>query len=212
MQLTRICLIILLACTLGISSSCKRHYTPKPRGYSRIDVPPHVYTQYKTNCPFTFEYPIYSVIKRDSSRNAEPCWLNIEYPSFKAKVYLSYKTVNNNLASLLEDSRTFVYNHTAMADAIDEKVISFPDHKVYGILYDLKGNAASSFQFFATDSLHHFIRASLYFNSRPNYDSLTPIIAFIRQDMVHMVETLQWSKLGLANKYVNSPSLKTENN
>jgi len=102
--------------------------------------------------------------------------------------------VNKNLVALLEDSRTFVYNHVAMADAIDEKIISHPEHKVFGIMYDLKGNAASSFQFFATDSLHHFIRASLYFNSIPNYDSLSPIIAFIRQDMVHMVETLEWSK------------------
>ena len=191
---TRICLLILIAMIIVTSSSCKRHFTPRPRGYPRIDIPAHAYILYKTGCPFTFEYPVYAVIKRDSSRNAEPCWLNIEYPSFKAKIYLSYKTVNNNLVSLLEDSRTFVYNHVAMADAIDEKVISYPDHKVYGIVYDLKGNAASSFQFFATDSLHHFIRASLYFNNRPNYDSLTPIIAFIRQDMIHMVETLQWSK------------------
>jgi gliding motility-associated lipoprotein GldD len=194
MPQTRICLIVLFALIAGTTSSCRKHYTPKPRGYSRIDVPAHAYVQYKSSCPFTFEYPVYAVIRRDSSKNAEPCWMNIEYPSFKAKIYLSYKTVNNNLVSLLEDSRTFVYNHVAMADAIDEKIISYPDHKVFGILYDLKGNAASSFQFFATDSLHHFIRASLYFNNRPNYDSLTPIIAFIRQDMVHLVQTLEWSK------------------
>jgi len=193
MQHNRICLTILVVMAIGISS-CKKHYTPKPRGYPRIDVPVHAYTSYKSSCPFTFEYPVYTVIKRDSSRNAEPCWMNIEYPIFQAKIYISYKTVNKNLVSLLEDSRTFVYNHVAMADAIDEKTVSYPDHKVYGILYDLKGNAASSFQFFATDSLNHFLRASLYFNNRPNYDSLSPIIAFIRQDMVHLVQTLEWSK------------------
>jgi len=137
---------------------------------------------------------VFATVKRDSSRLAEPCWINIEYPALQAKVYLSYKTINNNLALLLEDSRTFVYNHVSMADAIDEKIISHPEHKVYGIMYDLKGNAASAFQFFATDSVHHFIRASLYFNNRPNYDSLAPIIAYIRQDLVHMVETLEWSK------------------
>jgi gliding motility-associated lipoprotein GldD len=200
MQTNRICLIILLTAIIGMASSCRKHYTPRPRGYPRIDAPVHAYIQYKTNCPFSFEYPVYAVIKRDSSRNAEPCWLNIEYPVFKAKIYLSYKTINNNLPTLLEDSRSFVYSHVTMADAIDEKAISCPNHKVFGILYDLKGNAASSFQFFATDSLNHFIRASLYFNNKPNYDSLTPIIAFIRQDMVHLVETLQWSKLSVSNK------------
>jgi gliding motility-associated lipoprotein GldD len=200
MRLIHFCLILFFICVLGIVSSCKRHFTPKPRGYPRLNVPVHSYTHYKTSCPFTFEYPVYAIIKRDSSRNAEPCWLNIEYPSFKAEVYLSYKTVNNNLVTLMEDSRTFVYNHVSMADAIDEKIISHPAHKVFGIMYDLKGNAASSFQFFATDSLHHFIRASLYFNSRPNYDSLAPIIAYIRQDMVHMVETLEWSKSRYENQ------------
>jgi gliding motility-associated lipoprotein GldD len=189
-----VCLILSVLLLSSITLSCKRHFTPKPRGYLRINVPIHLYTQYKTSCPFTFEYPVNAIIKRDSSRNAEPCWLNIEYPSFKAKVYISYKSVNKNLVALLEDSRTFVYNHVAMADAIDEKIIAHPEHKVFGIMYDLKGNAASSFQFFATDSLHHFIRASLYFNNRPNYDSLSPLIAYIRQDMVHMVETLEWSK------------------
>ena len=199
MRQIHFCMIIISVLLISLASSCKRHYTPKPRGYPRINVPVHKYTLYKSSCPFTFEYPTFAVIKRDSSKNAEPCWFNIEYTSFKAKVYLSYKTVNKNLPTLLEDSRTFVYNHVSMADAIDEKFISYPEHKVFGIMYDLKGNAASSFQFFATDSLHHFIRASLYFNSRPNYDSLAPVIAYIRLDMVHMIETLQWSKLRFAN-------------
>jgi gliding motility-associated lipoprotein GldD len=194
MRLPHSFLIISLICILFLSWSCRKHYTPKPRGYPRINVPSHTYKEYRSSCPFTFEYPIIAIIKPDSSRLAEPCWLNIEYPAFHAKVYLSYKTVNHNLVSLLEDSRTFVYSHVSMADAIDERIISQPRHKVFGIMYDLKGNAASSFQFFATDSLHHFIRASLYFNSRPNYDSLAPIIAYIRQDLVHMVETLEWSK------------------
>ena len=194
MRKINFCLTIFLLCALSLTMSCKRHYTPKPRGYPRINVPAHSYRQYKSSCPFTFEYPVFATVKRDSSRLAEPCWINIEYPALQAKVYLSYKTINNNLALLLEDSRTFVYNHVSMADAIDEKIISHPEHKVYGIMYDLKGNAASAFQFFATDSVHHFIRASLYFNNRPNYDSLAPIIAYIRQDLVHMVETLEWSK------------------
>jgi gliding motility-associated lipoprotein GldD len=194
MHPNKICLLILSLTFLVVVSSCKRHFTPKPRGYPRINFPEHIYSRYNTFCPFNFEYPRIASIKRDSSKNAEPCWFNIEYPSFKAKVYISYKSINHNLVALLDDSRTFVYNHVSMAEAIDEKVISHPEHNVYGLMYDLKGNAASSFQFFATDSLHHFIRASLYFNTRPNYDSLAPIIAYIRQDMVHMIETMQWGK------------------
>lgn len=193
MKNNKISLLFILITLALLGNSCRKHYTPKPRGYPRIDVPVHAYASYKTSCPFSFEYPVYAIVKPDSSRLTEPCWLNIEYPAFKARIYLSYKTVNDNLSTLLEDSRTFAYNHVSMADAIDEKVFTYPDHKVFGIAYDLKGNAASSFQFFATDSTHHFIRASLYFNNKPNYDSLAPIISFIRQDMMHMVETLQWT-------------------
>ncbi|NOZ45910.1 MAG: gliding motility lipoprotein GldD, partial [Chlorobi bacterium] len=66
------------------------------------------------------------------------------------------------------------------------------DDNVYGILYDIKGNAASSINFFVTDSTQHFLRGALYFNSKPNKDSLAPVVDFIRKDIVHLMETFKW--------------------
>jgi gliding motility-associated lipoprotein GldD len=107
-------------------------------------------------------------------------------------IYLTYKPVENDLNTHLEDSREFVYKHTVMADAIEEIRFENDSLNVYGILYELSGNTASAVQFFLTDSTSHFLRGSLYFNVPPNKDSLAPVIDFIRDDIVYLMESFQW--------------------
>jgi gliding motility-associated lipoprotein GldD len=118
--------------------------------------------------------------------------MDIEFPSFKAKIHLTYFTVGSNLASLTESARELAYKHTVKADAINEKVWSNDSSHVYGILYDLKGNTASAVQFYMTDSTRHYLRGSLYFTAQPNEDSLLPVITFLREDIIRMIETLTW--------------------
>jgi gliding motility-associated lipoprotein GldD len=170
--------------------ACGNNYTPRPRGYFRIDLPSKNYEAYNSGCPYTFEYPSYSVT--DTTNQKEPCWLNIHYPSLGATIHLSYKEVNGNLQQLLEDTRTFVYKHTIKADAIKENLYSNSEKDVHGILYEIKGNAASAIQFYLTDSTEHFIRGALYFDARPNKDSLAPVIDFVHQDILHLIETTEW--------------------
>ena len=184
---------LLLAGLVIFLIACKeKTYMPKPRGYMRIDFPEKGYQTYNENCPFSFEYPVYGSIEKDNMDPNETCWFNIVFPEYGGKIHLTYKTVHNNLAVYLEDSRTLVYKHTIKADAINENLIGFKDKNVYGILYDIKGNAASSVQFFLTDSVQHFVRGSLYFNVEPNKDSLAPVISFFREDIEHMINTFQW--------------------
>lgn len=185
--------VILITILLVSLGACHPHFTPKPRGYFRIDLPKKNYSLYQATCPFSFEYPAYSEVVKDPDAHAEPCWLNININSLNARIHLSYKPVNKNLGELIEDSRTLAYKHTAKADAINETVIVRPKDKVYCVLYDIKGNAASSVQFFATDSTSHFIRGALYFETSPNADSLAPLIDFIRQDIVNLINTLKWN-------------------
>jgi len=85
-----------------------------------------------------------------------------------------------------------VKNHINKADAINEQIFSDAENSVYGILYDLKGNTASAVQFYATDSIKHYLRGSLYFSAEPNADSLAPVIDFFREDILHLIETLRW--------------------
>jgi gliding motility-associated lipoprotein GldD len=172
--------------------SCHHNEIPKPRGYFRIEFPEKKYRPFDSVCPFTFEYPAYGKIVKDTDRNAEPCWMNVEFKQYKSKIHLSYKSVNKNISKFIEDAHTLAYKHSIKADAIDESLITDENRKVYGLLYEIRGNAASSVQFYVTDSLKNFLRGSLYFEVQPNKDSLSPAIDFFRKDILHLIETLKW--------------------
>ncbi|RLD29311.1 MAG: gliding motility lipoprotein GldD, partial [Bacteroidetes bacterium] len=150
------------------------------------------YKTYNSDCPYTFDYPVYASIESDNLVNSEPCWINIDFPKYNGKVHISYKTVDNNINLLLEDAYTLAYKHTVKADAIEEYLINKPDSKVYGILYDIEGNAASSVQFFLTDSTENFLRGALYFRTTIDKDSLAPVIDFFRDDILYFIDSFEW--------------------
>ncbi|MBT3302413.1 MAG: gliding motility lipoprotein GldD [Bacteroidetes bacterium] len=182
---------LIIAC--GITS-CRDTYTPKPPAYFRIDYPEHAYQHYDSSCNFVFDYPIYATLEDDKDRNSEPCWFNIVYTPFDARLHLSYKRVENleHFFILTKDSRELVYKHTVKADAIRENLILTDQEGVSGKLYELDGSTATALQFFVTDSLQHFLRGSLYFNSQINRDSMDPIIDFLTVDIKHMINSLEW--------------------
>lgn len=184
--------IIILTVFLSLLLSCREKTIPRPRGYFRIDLPEKQYVLYDSSCPFIFEYPVYGKISYDLDNKTEPCWFNLDFPAFRATLHVSYKKLKGNLPLVLKEANDFVYSHTIKADAISEQPWYNPDQRVYGILYDIKGNAASAIQFVLTDSLNHFIRGALYFSALPNEDSLAPVIDFFRKDIVHFIESFRW--------------------
>jgi gliding motility-associated lipoprotein GldD len=165
---------------------------PLPRSYFRIDLPAKSYRPYSGSCPYTFEYPAYSTLIMDTTHPGEICWANLDFAKLHAKIHLSYKTGNANIKQYLEDSRNLAYKHAIKASQIDEFIISKPDQHVYGIVYEIGGNAASSIQFHVTDSSRHFLRGALYFYASPNADSLAPVISFVRSDIDHLLKTFKW--------------------
>jgi gliding motility-associated lipoprotein GldD len=183
-------ILVLFIAACGGSSD----YSPKPRGYYRIVFPKKDYQQYTEGCPFTFEYPKYSRIEPDKSANAKPCWQNIQFPQFNATLHLSYEPVasKKEFNELIEDAHKLSFKHTVKATSIDEGVIQFPERKVFGIYYTIEGNAASSAQFFLTDSTSHYLRGALYFNSEPRLDSIQPVLNFIKKDVDVMIKTFKW--------------------
>ena len=179
--------IVLLSCI-----SCSKVSTPKPYGYYRISVPDTSYMDFAAiypTYPYTFDL---SRNARVQPRNDEPYWINIYYPSLDATIHCSYKPVRNNLRALTNDALDFVYRNASFANAIPEQDYTHPEANVYGVLFDLEGNTASSCQFFVTDSTHHFFRASVYCNCPPNADSLAPVYNYLRTDVIRMVETFEW--------------------
>jgi gliding motility-associated lipoprotein GldD len=192
MKIQRIQKIVLFVGVITLFVACGGNQMPKPYGYFRVDLPTHRYRTFDTlDLPCRFDLPTNAkVIKRQDK--AGEYWFDIHYRWLNASIYCSYKPVKGNLMDLLEDTRKIVYKHSVKADGIGEKVYENKDRNVHGILYDLKGNTASSVQFTLTDSTRHFLHGSLYFNNVPNKDSIAPMSKYIREDILRLMESFEW--------------------
>jgi gliding motility-associated lipoprotein GldD len=173
--------------------ACGHVYSPRPYGYFRIELPQHEYEIFDVkDYPYSFEAPKYARVLPDTDDNSEPYWINLSFPKFNCKIHVTYKPIKGNFDEVMEDSRRLAYKHTIKADAIGETFFENDSKNVYGILYDIKGNAATPLQFALTDSSRHLFRGSLYFDCKPNKDSLAPVVKFLEEDIAHIMETLTW--------------------
>lgn len=180
-------LILLLA-------ACSQDYMPKPKGYNKIPLPEHAYTQLSDSFPYQFEYSKYAKIVADSSWMKEPYWIDIYYPEFVATIQLTYKALGNNtqkLEEILNDAYKLTAKHQVKAYSIEESIIQTPQNHT-AVIAELSGEVPTPFQFYSTDSTQHFIRGALYFRTASKNDSLAPVINFIQKDIVHMLNTLKW--------------------
>jgi gliding motility-associated lipoprotein GldD len=183
---------------LGMASnSCNSGYTIKQTGYYRIDFPRHEYKLFdSSDYPYAFEYPVYGTVVQDTSffenKPENPYWINIDFPQFKGKIYISYKEVGkNDFNKLINDAFNMTYKHSTKATEIRDSMMITPKG-VSGVFFKVGGNAATANQFFVTDSANHFLRGALYFDATPNEDSLGIVNDFLQVDMKHLINTLQW--------------------
>lgn len=194
-------IIISSLATAIFTTQCSPTPTPKPRGYFRITLPEHEYSQFVSETmPYSFERSTSCRVMKDDERGAKETWSNIYYPTLNCKIHLTYLSLNTKDEEFAyEDSHQFAYKHTVVADAIGERYYEDPQRHVYATFYEIKGNAASPSQFAITDSLGNFFRGSLYFYCRPNKDSLAPVIAYINEDINHLIETFNWTNQHASN-------------
>ena len=180
-----------------MSYSCGDDPIPKPKAFLRLEYPEAKYAKVESDLPFTFEKNILSKDKVNIKKTVdnESYGLDIEYPPLKGTIYLTYKKVNeDNLMTYLRDAQNFTQKHTQKADEIIEQVYENEERKVYGMFYEVGGNAASQSQFYVTDSINHFVTGSLYFYAKPNYDSILPAANYLKKDIQHIMETVEWRK------------------
>ncbi len=184
-SITFIISVSVLISTFG----CKDEVLPKPSAQLRLDYPVADYMVFSDNCPFEFDLNSDAVIKNKGNCNFE-----INYPKLKATIYLSYKPVQNNINDLLRDAQKLTYEHVIKADDISEQPFLNKKDKVFGMFYQVNGNAATNAQFYVTDSTKHFIDCSLYFYAKPNFDSIMPAVSYVKDDMRTLMESLRWKK------------------
>jgi gliding motility-associated lipoprotein GldD len=105
---------------------------------------------------------------------------------------LSYKEIKTTCEEYIKNSWEMAQKHIAKASAMNNVEVNNKKNKVYGLVFNIEGNAASPLQFYLTDSTKHFLRGSLYFYAVPNRDSIAPVYDFIHADIEHMIATLRW--------------------
>ena len=186
----------LILVTLALFAACgSDSYAPKPKGYMRFDLPAKAYVPYDTAAlPFSFEAAAEADVslKRDERRLK---WVDLNYPDYGGVIYLSYIPLHsvNDLAGEVDTSYQLLSKHFNYATGQKEFQFVNLDEKVYATVYQIEGrNVASTYQFWATDSLHHFLRGSLYIDCVPNNDSLAPVLEYLQADIDHIIETLRW--------------------
>ncbi len=183
-------LVLIFIFTLAISViSCKNETIPKPASYLRLDYPIAEYKNYENDCHYTFDINCNAIITEKGDCNFE-----ITYPKMKATIYLSYKPVNNNIKLLLQDAQKLTYEHVIKAEDIIEQPYINPQKRVFGMFYQVDGNAATNTQFYVTDSTKNFVTGSVYFYAKPNFDSIMPAASYLKNDVQNLMESLKWKK------------------
>ncbi len=193
-------LLVLLINLLAFQSCEDPSFTPKPRAYPKINFPEKSYTTFdKDYCAFNFQYPAYMQVQRDTLFFEEaplhPCWFDLYYPAFDSRIYFTYYEIGQpkSFQELKKDAFELADWHNKKANYIDEYRIERPEDRVFGFAFNIEGPAASPFQFYLTDSVQHFVRGSVYFNTQTQTDSLAPLIRFVKEDALKIIETLEWN-------------------
>ncbi len=192
-------LVIVISFSFAGISSCNSSFNPKPTGYFKIPFPEKKYRLFQQEgYPYSFEYPVYADVVKDSTffgdATENPWWINIDFPQFHGRVYVSYKSLGQyKLDTLLKQTFELTGKHTSKAYSIEDTAIHTP-LGVHGVFFTVGGDVATAHQFFLTDSSKHFLRGALYFDASPNADSLVIVNAFLLADMKHLINTFQWRK------------------
>lgn len=214
--MARFILFLFAAASLGAFTACNSVYTSKKKGYFHIELPGHEYTSFdRPGFPYTFEYPVYASIVRDStyfdSTPENDYWVNIDFPQFGAKIFLSYKIVGgsaiykvkqgdgtykdsagiNHFDNMVNDAFNLTNKNEVVATSIRDSLFRNPQG-VTGVSFRVGGNAATARQFFFTDTTTHFLRGALYFSATPNADSIRPVQDFLQEDIDHLINTFRF--------------------
>lgn len=188
--------VLLLACiVLGCSSGTAEYY-PKPKGFSRIDLPEISYEALEGDYPYSFMKSKHAVVQIDSFANAEPYWIILYYPAFNGRIQLTYKNFaknSNALSAHIEDSYKLAAKHQVRASSISDTKVQLKNGRT-ATLIEIEGEVPSHFQFFATDTSQHFLRGATYLEDVSKNDSLRPVIDYLKADAMHMLQTLSWKK------------------
>jgi gliding motility-associated lipoprotein GldD len=179
-----------------VSCGISEVYNPKPKGFNRLDLPRHEYQVMKEQHPYSFEYSKHAILEKDEHALAEPHWVIVYYPELDARIQFTYKPLNgdlNKLSKHIDDAYKLAGKHQVKADSQTESIITLNNGKK-AVIIEIEGEVPSHFQFYMTDTSSHYLRAASYINAATLNDSLRPLVDFLKEDCMHILQTLTWKK------------------
>ncbi len=189
--------LVLILCGLGLfacSDNSEQHYIPKPKGFNRIVLPKHDYVSIDNIYPYRFDVSTLAKVLPDTFKTAGKDWIFINYPSLQANIQITYKSLYGNselLKQFIDDSYKLAAKHQIRASSIQESKVLSKTGKT-ALIFKIEGDVPSPYQFYTTDSTNHFLRGAIYFPTAVKNDSLAPVIEFVQQDMIQLLNTLEW--------------------
>jgi gliding motility-associated lipoprotein GldD len=181
-------ILILIIVSISLIS-CGGDTLPKPKSQLSLSYPAPSYKTTASECDYNFDLNKLGIVRYKGD-----CSAVIDYPTINGSIFLTYRKVDNNINALLNDAQKLTYEHVRKADNIIEEKYVNETQNAYGMFYDIKGDAASQSQFYITDSTNHFLTGSIYFNAKPNYDSIYPAAMYLKNDIRHLMESIEWRK------------------
>ncbi|MFA5575268.1 MAG: hypothetical protein WC994_09490 [Brumimicrobium sp.] len=175
-------IFILIACS-------EKKPVPKPPTYLQFEFPERTYEVYQDECDFSFNKPSYFNVKKSAQGL---CNRDIEFKGLNGTLLFSRFDMDTSLAVYVDYALDKIGEHKVKATAIYDSVVIRDDADVYGTFFQLQGNVASPFQFYLTDSTKRFASGVVYFNTRPNYDSIRPVLNFVKTDLIELMNTFEW--------------------
>lgn len=176
----------------GFFFGCKELPVPKPKIFLNLNYPEAVYEKLDTEYPFKFDKNKLAIAQSINSSDEGLTLINLNYSLLNAKVYLTHYSTKDKLSKYISEFEFGMQNHAKVAYEISEQEFENAEAAVFGNYYEITGPVASQSQFYVTDSIHHFLAAALYFEVKPNYDSILPAVRYIQKDMIRILETLEW--------------------
>jgi gliding motility-associated lipoprotein GldD len=159
---------------------------PKPKAYLALSYPNPQYTLFES--PF-YKLPLntQAEIKSQTERGLE-----VYYPTLNASLFLNYTVVNTPFEALEAGIENKLSEHVKKATAILEFPYEDVSSNKRGVLYEIKGDAASAAQFYVSDQSQNFLSGALYFNIRPHYDSIYPAAQYVIRDLRQIISGIAW--------------------
>lgn len=182
----RISGVLVLLFLIVMVSSCEDEVLPKPKALLRLEYPKSEYSLMQTE---DFEFKMNQISRfEQKGKNS----ITLDYPTLKGSLFITYKRVEDNIEKLSVDAQRLSVEHSSKADGILPHPFVNDEKKVYGVYFEVVGDAASQAQFYVTDSTQHFVTGSLYFYTKPNYDSIYPAAAYLQEDIKRFMESIEW--------------------